>query len=108
MHHIIFTPPFRYVEEGDIIVDAQNVRVLDIRGWGHLTGQSSLGMDHAAAIEATKEFGRFCVESMNRQSVEDEAVSILERLLDEPDGTLIQEEARQFLDELIPIQGETE
>lgn len=32
-------PPFKYDDQGGFIIDAADNRVLDLRGWGYLTGR---------------------------------------------------------------------
>lgn len=32
----LYTPPFRYDRQGQIVYDASGHRVLDIRGWGRI------------------------------------------------------------------------
>lgn len=49
-------PPFRYEPNAQIIQDAQNNRLLDIRGWGYLTGSGQAlatphSFDEAAKIQ---------------------------------------------------------
>lgn len=50
-----WVPPFKYNSEGQWIEDAAGNRMLDMRGWGFLTGKGSqaLGMDEdkAAALQ---------------------------------------------------------
>ena len=59
--------PFRYDEEGQTIWDANNQRVLDVRGWGYLTGKGSgaLGLDEASAIKIQDDFGEGVVKALN-------------------------------------------
>lgn len=44
-----------------------NMTVLDIRGWGYLTGRGSgaLGLDKAEAIDEQKRFAEFVVNALN-------------------------------------------
>jgi hypothetical protein len=48
-----WTPPFRYERLGPSIFDNQGHKVLDLRGWGFLTGGGSLNLpeDEAAKIQ---------------------------------------------------------
>jgi hypothetical protein len=48
-----FKPPFRYRPDFADICDARSQKMLDIRGWGHLTGAGALNMgsEEAAAIQ---------------------------------------------------------
>ena len=48
-------PPFQYDEEGTMIVDCDYNKIIDMRGWGYLTGQGALGLkgDTAADIQDT-------------------------------------------------------
>lgn len=52
----LFVPwkgPFKYNEEGQFIVDSDNQIMLDIRGWGWLTGKGSGGMKLDDSVAAT-------------------------------------------------------
>lgn len=37
--------PFRYESEGTMIVDRKGNRILDVRGWGYLTGSGATALD---------------------------------------------------------------
>lgn len=37
--------PFRYESEGSRIIDANGDMILDVRGWGHLTGAGGHNID---------------------------------------------------------------
>jgi|PlaIllAssembly_1097288.scaffolds.fasta_scaffold81561_2 hypothetical protein len=63
-----WTPPFRYDDEGQMIYDAKNERVLDMRGWGFLTGKGSLGWMEARAARKQDEIGRRVVTLMNNDA----------------------------------------
>lgn len=47
--------------------DGGDTTVLDIRGWGYLTGQGhgALGMDHGPAFDEQKEFAQRVVDALN-------------------------------------------
>lgn len=49
--------PFRYDSEGAVIWDDRGERVLDVRGWGFLTGKGALGLDEGTASEAQDVLG---------------------------------------------------
>ena len=59
--------PFRYDAEGSMIWDARNERVLDVRGWGYLTGQGSkaLGLSAGSAARIQDDFGSSVVALLN-------------------------------------------
>lgn len=59
--------PFRYDEEGTMIWDANNERVLDVRGWGYLTGKGSaaLGLPPEEAATIQNDLGKIVVQSLN-------------------------------------------
>lgn len=58
-------PPFRYEAEGTMIVDANGARILDVRGWGHLTGKGSHGITETLATEIQDEIGKDVAELLN-------------------------------------------
>jgi hypothetical protein len=60
-------PPFRYNMDGQWIEDSKGHRMLDMRGWGYLTGKGSeaLGMDVDAAAKIQDNIGKRTVELLN-------------------------------------------
>lgn len=60
-------PPFHYNMAGQWIEDSKGQRMLDIRGWGFLTGKGSeaLGMDEDAAAKIQDDIGKRVVELLN-------------------------------------------
>jgi hypothetical protein len=58
-------PPFRYEAEGTMIVDANGARILDVRGWGHLTGKGSHGIHETNAESIQDEIGRDVATLLN-------------------------------------------
>jgi hypothetical protein len=65
-----WTPPFHYDYEGQIILDAKNQRVLDVRGWGFLTGKGSegLGWMEARAARTQDAMAQRVVGLMNKDA----------------------------------------
>jgi hypothetical protein len=59
--------PFRYEPEGTMIVDANGARILDVRGWGHLTGKGSHGVNEKFAAEIQDEIGRDVAAFLNTE-----------------------------------------
>lgn len=61
-------PPFQYNENNASIEDKRGERILDVRGWGRLTGKGmgALGMSERRAIEIQNGIGRRIVELMNQ------------------------------------------
>lgn len=59
------TLPWKLDEFGLFIMDAGNRKVVDIRGWGHLTGKGALGLSYDQATEHQKELGKFIVQLVN-------------------------------------------
>ena len=59
--------PFRYDEEGAIIWDANNEHVLNVRGWGYLTGKGSaaLGLPPKEAEAIQNDLGETIVKALN-------------------------------------------
>lgn len=62
-----FIPPFSYDDQAQFIQDAENHLLLDIRGWGFLTGQGSggLGLNDVAALAIQDEIGRRITALLN-------------------------------------------
>jgi hypothetical protein len=60
-------PPFRYNMDGQWIEDSKGQRMLDIRGWGYLTGKGSeaLGMDEDAAAKIQDAIGKRTADLLN-------------------------------------------
>lgn len=60
--HLI--PPFRYDPGSQMIFDADNHLVADIRGWGYLTGFGGLGMSDEEACKVQDCFGEWIAQAM--------------------------------------------
>lgn len=60
-----WTPPFSYVPEGTMIIDANGARIIDVRGWGHLTGKGSHGITETLAGEIQDEIGKDLATLLN-------------------------------------------
>lgn len=60
-------PPFRYSMDGPWIEDSKGQRMLDMRGWGYLTGKGSeaLSMDEDSAAKIQDNIGRRTAELLN-------------------------------------------
>ena len=67
-----FVRPFTYDEDGIFILDANGNKVIDIRGWGYLTGKGSgaLGWGDEKAIEVQDAIGKRIVTLMNEDTNE--------------------------------------
>ena len=59
-------PPFNYNPDGQWIEDRNGERIVDIRGWGFLTGKGSLAMDENKAAKIQDDLGKHLTEMMNR------------------------------------------
>lgn len=59
------TLPWKLDEEGLFITDADGRKLLDIRGWGHLTGKAALALPDNEASDHQKELGEFIVHLVN-------------------------------------------
>ena len=59
--------PFRLDPEGLTIWDANHERVLDVRGWGYLTGKGSLGLPDTEAEKIMEDLGQSVVRILNAQ-----------------------------------------
>lgn len=62
--------PFKYEPGGQYIADAKGNMVLDVRGWGQLTGKGSeaLGMNEDAAAKLQDELGERVTVLMNQDA----------------------------------------
>lgn len=60
-------PPFRYNMDGQWIEDSKGERMLDMRGWGYLTGKGleALGMDEDAAAKIQDSIGKRTADLLN-------------------------------------------
>lgn len=45
-----FKPPFKYDEMGNYIFDSEGNMIVDVRGWGFLTGIGAMGYDQEKAM----------------------------------------------------------
>lgn len=63
-----FIPPFRFDPAGTMIFDAKNRVVLEVRGWGFLTGTGGLGLSDLEADKIEISFGKRVAEAMNQFS----------------------------------------
>jgi hypothetical protein len=63
-----FTPPFRFDPTGTMIFDSENRVVLEVRGWGYLTGSGGLGLTDLEADKIEIEFGKRVAAAMNHFS----------------------------------------
>ena len=65
-------PPFQYNADIAAIEDATGNRVLDVRGWGYLTGKGSqaLGLDEESAINIQNNIGIRVAQLMNNDTTE--------------------------------------
>lgn len=61
-------PPFLYNRDGQWIEDIRGHRILDMRGWGYLTGKGSeaLGLDEDEAAKIQDAIGTHVADLMNR------------------------------------------
>lgn len=59
----IYEPPFRY--DSGMIWSADQARVLDVRGWGHLTGGGAHGLPEEKAAAIQDEFGEHVAQLLN-------------------------------------------
>lgn len=63
-----WVPPFRYDEMGSMIMDAANHLIVDVRGWGFLTGGTlKLHIEEAKAIQ--DRLGEHITKLLNASSV---------------------------------------
>ena len=65
-----FVPQFKYNRDGQWIEDATGNRLLDLRGWGFLTGQGSaaLNMSEDEAAQIQDRIGEHVTGLMNRNA----------------------------------------
>jgi hypothetical protein len=57
--------PFRYEPEGTCIFDADGSKILDVRGWGHLTGRGAWKLPEAQAEAIQDQLGRHLALVLN-------------------------------------------
>ena len=57
--------PFRYDAEGQFIWDANGERVVDLRGWGHLTGKGSHALAETTALKIVDDLGEGVAKVLN-------------------------------------------
>ena len=63
-----FKKPFVYDDYGYSIMDANGNKVIDIRGWGYLTGKGALGYSSDKAKEIQDNIGRRIAQMMNEDA----------------------------------------
>lgn len=65
-----WTPPFKYDEFGNWITDSREHRILDMRGWGFLTGggHGALGMHEDDASAVQDRIGKRVCELLNKDA----------------------------------------
>ena len=70
MSYAPWKPPFRYNPDAQWIEDSNGQRLLEIRGWGYLTGRGhgGLGMDGNKAASIQDAIGQRVAELMNVDS----------------------------------------
>jgi len=61
-----FNPPFHYEEIGGCVMDSENRIVLEVRGWGYLTGRCGLNLSDKVACGVQDRFGRHLAELLNQ------------------------------------------
>lgn len=61
-----FIPPFKYDRDTSKIFDSNNNLILDIRGWGYLTGRGALALSEEEAIKIQDRIGAEIVRAMNK------------------------------------------
>jgi len=66
-YRLAFPGPYTYDTHGCFIRDANNTKILDLKGWGRLTGlgEGGLAMTPENAMELQDEFGAFLSEMLN-------------------------------------------
>jgi hypothetical protein len=62
-----FNPPFKYDEMGQSVYDRDSNLIINLRGWGFLTGagEQALGMQYDEAAKIQDLIGRHLVKLMN-------------------------------------------
>lgn len=77
-----WTPPFYYDDLGTRIVDAKERIILDVRGWGFLTGkgQEALGMTENKAEDIQNAIGEHVTRLLNLQPASDAATQTDEEI----------------------------
>ncbi len=61
-----FKPPFRYETFGTQILDSRGQRIVDVRGWGYLTGKGGgLGLDEDQAEKIQDRIGEQVAAALN-------------------------------------------
>ena len=68
MDYAPFKPPFRYNADGVWIEDSAGERLLDMRGWGFLTGGGSAacGLEEQVAADIQDQIGKHVAELMSK------------------------------------------
>lgn len=60
-----FKPPFKYDDMGSCLLDSNDNKILDVRGWGFLTGRGALALDDETAISIQNGIGQNVTNLMN-------------------------------------------
>jgi len=61
-----FIPPFKYDADTSKIFDSKNNVIVDIRGWGYLTGRGALALSEEEAIKIQDRIGAEIARTMNK------------------------------------------
>lgn len=60
-----FRAPFTYDSDDQSIFDANGTKVLDVRGWGHLTGRGACNLSNDVAMCIQDNFGEHVAQLLN-------------------------------------------
>jgi len=63
-----FKPPFRYDPDGQCIFDHNGNMIVDVRGWGFLTGKGAMAYDKEKAINIQDRIGRHIAHIMTEDA----------------------------------------
>lgn len=73
-----WVPPFRYDRDGTMILDSNGHMIVDVRGWGFLTGQGALALSDEEAAKIQDGLGIRLTLLMNRDAELSKALGLLQ------------------------------